>query len=312
MKKYLSKVSLYLAFISIVSCVLIAAFMYHHNLTFKHFPAPRLSDSYSFNEKMLFLRNSEIKNPKVLAIGSSLSLNNFHSETILESFNTNSYLNASSWGMRLSESYRQLKSLLKIYNPEYLIIAITFSDFFEPDKTIDHELSEKFISSNKLYSPIYHLQTFSLQYYLEYFPYAKYVRTIGNSYYYLNFDKHGAVNFEKENFNITDQRWNHSYFEDLSYEYQLTYLDSIAILSQRNNVELIVCQSPPRQGFIKSFTNKQKVDLNIYIEKLNNLSEKRNFKFRNAFTRNWPDELFVDGTHFHSKGAELFTEFCFE
>src|SRR5882762_5458526 len=96
MKRFVVKLVLFLCLSLLLSAGLLLFYSTSHNIE-NDLPGPNLSNSFSLNEKLLFLRKHSGKK-NILAIGSSMALNNLHSETIVNILNDTSYINAASWG----------------------------------------------------------------------------------------------------------------------------------------------------------------------------------------------------------------------
>lgn len=70
-------------------------------------PPPNLTDSFSYNEKLFFLSQSDLK-PEVIVLGSSMALNNINSNALIKRIKSNRVLNLSSWGMNLKDDFELL------------------------------------------------------------------------------------------------------------------------------------------------------------------------------------------------------------
>ena len=70
-------------------------------------PAPAFSNSISFNEKIDFIRDRDLSKIEYIAIGSSMTLNNIDSETMVKYLGEN-YLNLGSRGFKISETKKIL------------------------------------------------------------------------------------------------------------------------------------------------------------------------------------------------------------
>ena len=64
-------------------------------------PAPKFSNSFSYNEKMVWLGRQDLEDCDVLAIGSSMTLNNLHTQVVRDRL-SRKYLNAASWGLKMT------------------------------------------------------------------------------------------------------------------------------------------------------------------------------------------------------------------
>lgn len=273
-------------------------------------PALKFSNSYSFNEKILFLRNCS-KESNVLAIGSSIALNNLFSKTVIKELKTEKFLNTASWGMSMKDDYAFLKSLNKIYKIKSIILACNIGDFYHSRKDIDFEFVENYLFFNEWNVFKSYLKTFDLNYYLKNFTYAKKVRNCINDYDCLKYDNYGTVNLTRESFKINNKRWMDFYLNTNFEQLQYNYLDSISEFCVDNRIELLVFQSPVRQGIYTNLTQFKQEFLKLHGENIRNIIEQDNHIFIDSNDTFWQDSLFIDAVHFNDKGAELFTDYCF-
>ena len=65
----------------------------------RFFPSPRITDNIAVNEKLAFAKAHFPDGADVLAIGSSMTLNNLSSGAVMEHFGNVRYLNAGAWGI---------------------------------------------------------------------------------------------------------------------------------------------------------------------------------------------------------------------
>ena len=126
----------------------LGVYMMMNGLTWKDFPGPKVSDSYSFNEKMHFLKKSTIQ-ADVISVGSSMTLNNLNSISVVNNLATESYINTGSWGMTMKDDFTLLKILCGARCLKVLIINSCLADFQQTDKNIDCEILKKYLLRNK-------------------------------------------------------------------------------------------------------------------------------------------------------------------
>jgi len=312
MSRFVKKLFLFFVFNLLLTIGLSVSYLVYYKITFTDIPPPNFSNSYSYNEKMKFARKASIR-PDVIAIGSSMSLNNLDSETIKKRLNTDSYLNLSSWGMSLKDIYNLLKIQSEIHKPHTLIMSSGIVDFQEVDKNVDYVTLEEYLRSNEKEEILFHLKCFNLKYYISKFKYAKFVRASVHEYEYLGYDKYGAVNFIGKGFQIDSSRWNRDYmnFDSIETSYY-SYLDSITTFCKNKNISLLFFESPYRKGLYSKFDAEKSERLNSHIQKAEGIVNNDDHIFVNANEIMWEDTLFVDGTHLNAMGAKLFTEYCLD
>lgn len=305
MKSFVLTLARFFSFLTIVSTLLIAVYFYYYDLSFK-IPPAQLSTSYSFNDKLEFCRN---KKAKIVAIGSSISLNNLSSDVIVENFNTRSYLNYGSWGLRMDIVYKLLRSISN--HPKKLIIASNIEDFSpniskNPLKYIEAELKD-FLGSNRTLK--FHLNHFNLIYYLENCSYYKKDFQKRNKYQSLFYDKYGGVEFDSVHFKMDKKRWILNPVPEFDTKINYLYLDSIASFCVKNKIQFFFFQSPTRPDLLD---RKKTEILTEHISKIRKIITNYGGYFVNSNEDKWTRNAFVDGTHLNARGARQFTEFCFK
>jgi hypothetical protein len=306
----IKKIILFTSYCLLLSAFLLTAYILNYGITFNDIPAPHLSDSFSLNEKLAFVRKNKNK-PEVIALGSSICLNNIHSETVIERLHTDRYLNASSWGMTMQDNYSILKLLCAIHMPRTLILSSNISEFQLPAKKMNFSVLRDYLVSSDLISGFYYVRCFDLRYYIENIKYAKKVRTCKNEYEYLLFDDFGGINLEGKDFKINPKRWETDFEYGKILDKNYSYLDSISSFCKFNDIQLLFFQSPFRAGLSSAFDDRKMGELKTHMNKIERIVKKNGQIFINPTSVSWNDSLFVDGEHLNARGAQLFTDFCF-
>jgi len=285
MKQFLKNIIGFL-FVGLVPLILITL-IFIFSTGPENLPALNFTSSYSFNEKVLFLKNHK-SNPTT----------------------TKKYLNTASWGMNMQESFQFLKFLSSIYDLEDIIIVSNIVDFQLSNKRINFDFIHHYLAGNKKRTFIYFLKNLNLKYYVSMRKRAKEYRHSRKNYTYLGYDQSGMAALEKTGFNISKRRWSQKHIHEI-HEAQYAYLDSISTYCENNNLKLHFFQSPFREGLLSQFSPKEMDILNSHIERTETILLK-NHHFVNSNVQKWNDSLFVDGIHFNSIGAEVFTNYCID
>ncbi len=310
MKRFLKLLGLFGLFSTVLTSIIVAGFFYKHDVDINSLPALNFSDSYSFNEKIRFMKENKT-DAEILALGSSMTLNNLDSEVISKHFNSESYLNAGSWGMSPIDNYKFLQSLSEERSFKKIIICTNFCDFTEQKKKFDFDYMQNYLNSNYFGLTIDFVSNFDLEYYTTNVPYSKRVRSAVNEYTDLQFEPYGSVPYEGTNFKIDSTRWNNTHFNKDEGRSHYVYLDSIAWYCSQNDIELTVLQSPYRSGLESKLDTSETRRLDEHIYRVKRIIKNRNQTFVNMTKYSWEDSLFVDGIHFNSMGSKLFTEKAF-
>ncbi len=312
MKKFIKRLAFFKGFCAIAGALFLIGYFTYHKLSLKDIPAPKISDSFSLNEKLEFIRKNR-KATKIMGLGASTALNNLHSKTITDRFNSHSYINVSSWGMNMKDNYYVLKLLYDIHVPATIIMASNISEFQSvPVKKLNYAMAKDYLLASDRVANLYHLRCFSLSYYLEHLINAKKWRTHKNEYAYLGFDPYGGVNLDSTNFNIDPVRWNSSFEHGKIEHHNYQYLDSISEFCKANNIKIHFFHCPFREGLYTNLNHHQLTELNMHTKKVEEILTSDDHIFVNSTEVIWDDELFVDGEHFNEHGARAFTQYCFD
>jgi hypothetical protein len=303
MGKFIKNIALFFLYFILLLVVAIGAYKFKTGVTLKNMPAPNLTDSYSLNDKLSFVRK---KKADVITVGSSMSLNNINSDVIVNKLKTNSYLNLSSWGLSMKDIFMMIKVYTSVHKPSTIILSSNYCDFQVRDKKFDYNEIRDYLTGVKPRMHYFFLN-FNLGYHFTNFAYAKWIKSGNNFYESLVYDKYGAVAFNPLNFKINAKRWNnvdHSGLRDAAYD----YLDSISNFCRQNKIKLLFFQSPIRGGI---YTSLKKDWLFNHISRVKTIILNNGQVFIGSDDRVWPDSLFVDALHFNASGTREFTVYCF-
>lgn len=309
MKKFIHTIFLFVIFSCFISALLGFIIVVKYKITAKDIPALHFSESYSFNEKMMFLLNKN-KNINTLAIGSSMTLYNLNSEVVKKELKSDSFLNTASWGMSIKDDYYFLKTLHKYFKIKQLLLSANIGDYSHDvdEKKIKYDYAENFLIYKKSFS----VENFSIKYYLDNFEFARKVRSCKGCDESLQFDQSGGVTHKKKGFLINNERWKSNGLSGETNEIQYNYLDSIENFSKKNKIKLIVFESPFREGIYTTLSTANKKKFEIHLQKVRDICKKNNSLYVDANNRLWPDSLYVDAKHFNEDGAKLYTKYCFD
>ncbi|HET6227486.1 MAG TPA: hypothetical protein VFF27_14485 [Bacteroidia bacterium] len=310
MSSFLKKVVLFFSLCVLLSLIIVGGYMLKYHVSAKDFPSPPLSDSYSLNEKIEFLRTTP-KTIQTLAIGSSIALNNLHSETVAKRVKEGNFLNTSSWGMNMGDNYSLLKTLYNVYHPNTLIIASSISEFELPAKKADYDKVEKYLTAGTVAANLYHVTCFNVRYYMDNVKYKKLVTGEKNQYEYLVFDQYGGVNISGEGFKIDPRRWEATFEKERMNDTNYDFVDSISAFCKAKNIKLLFFQSPFREGLVKKLDGKKTTELKEHMDRIAAILGRDQHALISADKILWNDALFIDGEHLSEKGAKAFTEYCF-
>lgn len=262
----------------------------------------KLSNSESFNVKLCELHNLQNRHYDIIGIGSSMTLNNLNSETLVSELGNTSYHNLSSWGFRINNQLEFLPIITEVYSPSTIITVSNIVDFSKGDITFHNEIIKYYIKG---------LPTFLLRpFYYASFGYnlkcKKHIQAHGH-YDCLDYDVYGGVNIDVKGSNIDSARWNDiSKFRFDSTNNQYINLEAICMFLQFRNIKYIFVHSPARENY--SSNNKE--EINLHIKKVQQIVSKYDQIFLTPDSSfHYTDSCFIDGTHLNIEGSKILTKF---
>lgn len=275
-------------------------------------PAPQYSDSYSFNEKLSFLRDHQSKQATYV-VGSSMCLNNFSGQAYAQRTGDSSLMNIASWGLSVKDSYLWLSHLAQLHQPRHVILLTNYVDFCQVNKQLQLDDAISYLHSDQALSRWWQaIKHFNLKYCIKNFSYARRVRTESASYEYLGFDAFGCVNLIPTGFQVDSARWSDDHLMRVPLDEQYAYFDSISAYCFNHQISFTCLQSPYRAGLYSAMSGEKKQRLHDHIQRIQSIVTARGQSFIDANNQLWGDSLFVDGTHLNADGAASLTHFLIE
>lgn len=261
--------------------------------------SPNISNNQSINHK-LYISSQVVKSPlQVVAIGSSITLNNLYAPTIVTELDS-SFYNFACSGLNISSVQFMAEFYMKRYNYKTLIIASQIEDF-NPEQAFTFPTEREF---NMMYNQHYYLLSLFSPF-KSLMPFTS-INTDSTNLACQKYDAWGGVHLYIDKTNVEKGRWDATYkIHNKENSYQS--LERICQLSQKNNISLIFAIPPYKKGFItedEAIVDYQKhIDrcryiLNSYKYQLYDFSEDSHFD----------ESHFADIIHLNEKGAILFTK----
>ena len=274
----------------------------------RYVPAPRVKKNIDVNKKLAFARNTVPEKLDVLAVGSSMTLNNLNTEAVLDHYGKIAYLNAGAWGTGASE-VRLLGSILaKKYHPKTVIVATNMMDFKKEENVLAEDSAS--IASYVNGSPTWfsYLRHWNAPYYLRQSESNKLRFTDPANYEYLGFDACGGATLVVPADRIDHGRFNAGppKSELMDEERYLAFTD-FAKNMRAMNIDLVVLESAYRDGLRTKENDAQQAQ---HVERLRAMLVPLGHTLIDANERHWPDSLYVDGSHFGKAGSKEFTAWC--
>lgn len=216
----------------------------------KQLPPPPFTGSISFDEKAVWLADRLDRDCDLLAVGSSMTVNNLDSAV----FDQKAFLNASSWGMKMQHTEYFLDTLLELVSPKTVLVITAPIDFerdYRDRAFYDRAKLVEFLESRDLFCS--HLQYLSIGYLLEGLPGVLRDRVGRGTYYALDFDAGGSVPLDlvTEGFERLDDRWDRPIaqaegIDEVNYE----SLAAMARKCHERSIRFVLVQAPIREGVL--------------------------------------------------------------
>jgi hypothetical protein len=238
---------LFCFFAVLICCVI--AFLVGIVLFQDELPAPRFSGNDAFNEKARWLKTNLTPKCDVLIIGSSIALNNAAPEGFDLLYPGGTFINAGFWGASSEDSARMLKEIIPLCKPRMVLFLTYYGDF----KTNDSEFYikwDQFAEYLKGESALLaYLSNLDLSYYAKTFMEHHRIAKLGRgSYYCLQFNKYGSVNFDSARLKIEPARWNaYKTSRFIFSEVKPTMMNAVSDMARTahlNNSQLVVVSTP--------------------------------------------------------------------
>lgn len=274
--------------------------------SYRHFlPAPRISANGVLNMKLNGLRHRGAHPCNVLALGSSMTLNNLSSPEVIAHFRDTSYVNMGAWGMDLEQCNSMARVLVPILKPHTVIVMGNLSDAVPDGKR--HSLDTARVSAFLLgwSTTEAYLRSLRPAYYLREMERNRIRMLDRGNYEFMNVDGHGWAPLMIPPDRIDHGRWER-HPPKAAWLNQTEY-DKLADLGsylQRQGVRLVYIQSPYREGVLSHAVDTV---VNGHVRHVRSLLEPLGHAVLDATDRRWADSLFADYSHLNRQGARLVT-----
>ncbi|MFM7021850.1 MAG: hypothetical protein ACKOXB_02645 [Flavobacteriales bacterium] len=286
--------------------VFLMAFIYFkvNHLDIKYLSSPKISNSDSFNDKISYL--SKRTAARNIALGSSLSLENLNSQSIIHYIGSTDYINTASWGMTMKEDFILLKGYCNRAIPSRIFMSSDIVDFQLRSFEIDEQDMNNLLQSKKL--AWLYLKHPDFRDYLEtsnLYRDRKSTDTIKET---LKYDDYGAILYPYEYFHTP--KLNVEAFikgAPIPKEPMYQFLDSICAFSSRNNIKIYFFQNPLCESYTAVARQKYYRD---HARRVAKILQSHNHFYLDPNDTTWADSLFMDGMHLNEKGSKLYTDYC--
>jgi hypothetical protein len=272
------------------------------------FPAPRVSDNISLNEKLSFYKRTGPIPLDVIAVGSSMTLNNVSSRAVMQHFGAVRYMNFGTWGQGLATSRDMALALQARTGARTVLICSNLMEFSTelPPLNVDTAMVVRYLWNDP--ELVAYLRTHQAVYYLRNMEANVIRQQDAANYEYLRFDAHGGATLEVPPELRAQARW------EKRPPGPEAMVDSIYRVAEElgsqlaaRHVRLIWLHSPFRAGVM---TDEVRERVSRHVIRLRDLLEPMGHEVVDANDHPWPDELFSDYSHLSGPGSHRFTSIC--
>lgn len=287
----------------ILAGVALYAFQYRST-----FPAPRISDNLSLNEKLKFYKATGPVPLDVIAVGSSMTLNNVSSRAVMEHFGLAGYMNFGTWGQGLANTRDLVLALQARTGAHTVLICTNLMEFSKelPSLPLDTGLVVRYLWKDG--EPWAYVRTHQAVYYLRNMETNVIRRNDAANYEYLGFDANGGATLEVPPERRARSRWDKlpPAPEDMvDSTYRIA--EDIGRQLAARHVRLIWLQAPFREGVMNDDLRNR---VRQHTERLGDLLQPMGHAVLHGDGLPWPDSLYSDYSHLNGTGAYRFTTEC--
>ncbi|MEM6804754.1 MAG: hypothetical protein AAF696_25375 [Bacteroidota bacterium] len=267
---------------------------------------PLLTDSISFDLKAQILSEMDNQAIDVMAVGSSISLNNIGSQAMNTYLGQDiSYFNASSWGLKMRDVRIMLPGLFEKFTPKVLLLASGPMDFEEPQIHMCSELEFDWYIHEENHG-FFYLNNTDLFSIIQREKRSQKLTLEANlsQREHLLFDQWGGINLltTKENFHY--KRFNKSLIKT-TVDSQFEELEKIAEYVGEKGARLVFIASPMKKSpncdspACKAFIAEHNARIKDIVESKNQLFVDMHGPHQ------YPDSLFCDESHLVYEGPDM-------
>jgi hypothetical protein len=273
-----------------------------------YIPAPRLTGNVSLNEQVHRVAMLPHGTTQVLALGSSMTLNNLASAPVVEHFNTTALVNAGAWGMGALETARLGPELVDHLGPSTVIMVMNLMDFVPGTPLNTKEVGsirEHLANEGSAWD---HLKYWDAPWFLRQMDLHRIRLSDPGNYEYLRYDAHGAATLEVPADRILPSRFNKPppKPDELQESYYAAFATFSAWLRGRDT-DLIVLLSPYREGLQDEGLRRSNA---AHAQRMQQILAASGHRMVDGNQRTWPDSMFNDSSHLDRAGAEEFTRWA--
>jgi hypothetical protein len=269
-------------------------------------PVP-LSGSVSFDEKMEWLFRRGERRWDVLAIGSSMTLNNLDCAALAERLPRGiGFANAASWSLKMGDTRALLEYVERVREPRAVVIITGPMDFYRGQSKVFVKPAElDFYRSTGSY-PLLVARYFDPWWYYGRSENIAEQRASRAWYSSLDYDSWGGVPLEVHWPTVEADRWNERPRPALIDQRQYREFERLVAACAAHHQRLVCAQPPIRDD---AFGECDQAALRAHWARLSAILAAHGYRFYNLHGElPLGRECFADYSHLNAEGAHRFTE----
>lgn len=268
-------------------------------------PAPKVTNNVALNEQLEAFRSRDPRQLDVLAIGSSIALNNLSSQGVMEHFGPVAYRNMGAWGMDLGHIADLLPALVERSRPRTVLLPCNLMDFERRDHVLQMDSASVVKALDRRREWTGYLGHWDAPWYLRQTRLQHIRRNDPGNYEYLGFDAHGGAPLQvpPERVDPARHELRPPAADDLDPALYLR-LERLAQELHERDVVLYVMAAPFREGVMDEEARRT---MEAHVARLREAVEPHGHQVLDATRQDWPDELFCDSSHLNGDGALVLT-----
>jgi len=275
-----------------------------------YIPAPRYTSNVALNEQVYRVVGLPKESTRILALGSSMTLNNLASAPVVEYFGTSAYVNVGAWGMGAMETAQLAPAMVARFNPYKVIIVTNLMDFRDGPTLSPSEVEAVRKCLKEGGSIRDYFRHWDAPWLLRQMDLNRIRFTDRGNYEFLGFDEHGAATLEVPPDRILRSRYDEKPPTTLDlHSTAYASLGEVSTWLRQEGIDLVVMQSPYRQGLL---TDSLRELNQQHAARMHGILEASGHQFVDGNMLVWPDSLFNDASHLDRVGAEAFTRWALE
>lgn len=298
MKHFLKKISLLMIFILVI--LYGSAFIQRNSIWV-------LTNSLSADAKLCYARKMKAEELDVIAIGSSMTLNNLNSAVLRKELpDKTRYFNYSAWGLTMEDSKILLDNLLQTSKPSSVIMFSNIVDFFDGNESRYKGKDLRNYMDGLAWNDVFLALKYGFPHNLESIKNYAGCQEAWDGYTSLCFDPYGGVPLEIYGENINKVRWDTVLSENNVKEKQYEELKNLCKLAKEEGIRFYFVQTPFRLHYLgengaEYMENHQRRCRQI-------VEESGQYYYNAAQSGKYDDSYFSDYIHLNKEGSELLTE----